>query len=108
MNAVACGHVLEISTADKIRSFAALAPGWHYGKGGPITGIVADLALEAEALLRSKGIITGAFAGDENAILVTGYLYDAQDRMVEIEIRVENDCGAVAVRDANLQRNNAP
>lgn len=62
------------NTRSKIRNFAKLPIGWHYGEGGPIHGSVLDLGLAVEALLHLHGYPkTGAFPGIDGEIQVTGY-----------------------------------
>jgi hypothetical protein len=63
-----------IQTAKKIHSFGTLAPGWHYGSGGPIPKPTRDLAQEVLISFAANGFRrTNAFAGENMEILVCAY-----------------------------------
>lgn len=75
------------ATIDKLRSYADLPNGWHYGRGGPIAAHVIQLAIEAEKILRASGYpVTGCFPGVDGEIQVCGYL---NDRCLTMEVREE-------------------
>lgn len=81
------GNSQAMSTPDKIRSFGHLAPGWHYGNGGPAASDIVELALAAEKMLRGAGYPeTGAFPGVDGEIQVTGY---RGTQCVTVEIRCD-------------------
>lgn len=63
-----------MSTADRIRSFATLQQGWHYGTGGPISADVIERAVAWDARLREWGYeATEGFASEARSVLVCGY-----------------------------------
>lgn len=63
------------STPDKIRSYAHLPKGWHYGSGDRLSSRIIELALSAEKMLRASGFPeTDCFLGDGGEIQVCGYL----------------------------------
>jgi hypothetical protein len=78
----------NLATVQKIASFRHLAPGWHYGAGGPIDEKVTDMAFAMLARLTMAGLFdTDAFAGGDGEVMVTAYEGDHY-----IEIIVEADC----------------
>jgi hypothetical protein len=63
-----------IQTANKIRDFGSLTPGWHYGSGGPIPKPMRDVAQEVLISFAINGFHrTNAFAGENLEILVCAY-----------------------------------
>lgn len=62
-------------TARKIRDFASLPVGWHYGSGRPPSVRTVAWALGYAALLSALGFSkTDAFPGPDGEVMVTGYL----------------------------------
>jgi len=85
-------------TAEKIRSFADLPAGWHFGVGRPSDIAETQRALAILDDLRSLGFTTtNAFPGQDGEIAVT---VDALDN--DIEIIVEVGELYTLVRDKNL------
>jgi hypothetical protein len=81
------GINLEISghTEQKIRSFRHLTPGWHYGRGIPISETVTRIALRLNALSRYMGVLTtDAFPGVDGEILLTCYV---REHYLEVLVR---------------------
>jgi len=75
------------ATAEKIISFGSLAPGWHYGNGGPINSKTIDLALAIYWQFFLGGLEeTDAFPGADGEVMVTAY-FDAH----YLEVIVESD-----------------
>lgn len=65
---------LATSTEGKIRSFARLPRGWHYGSGTPISHNIIATALAYHHLFASLGFVeTDAFPGVGGEIMVTAY-----------------------------------
>jgi len=63
-----------VTTADKIRSFADLAPGWLNGSGVPLCPEMIALALLVEKAFRDMGFpLTGAFPGGDGDCEIRGY-----------------------------------
>jgi hypothetical protein len=61
-------------TEMKIRSFASLPQGWHYGEGAPITEQSLSAALTILGKLSNEGFLrTDAFPGIEGDVQVTAY-----------------------------------
>ncbi len=73
------------SRAMQIRSFAKLAPGWHYGDGCPATADAVAAALVIDTLLLESNVHEiEAFPGVDGGILISGYHGDHT-----LEIRCE-------------------
>jgi hypothetical protein len=65
------------STEAKIRSFAKLPPGWHYGSGQPATFAMIAIALEWLHALAPLGFYeSDAFPGEAGQIMITAYRGD--------------------------------
>jgi hypothetical protein len=61
-------------TLAKLERFRALKPGWHYGRGGPISDSVLERATDLFYFLIMIGFTrTDAFAGPEGEALITAY-----------------------------------
>jgi hypothetical protein len=74
-------------TERKLRSFAALQPGWHYGEGGPIEGEILDDAIALNRYALHLGFArTNAFPGLNGEARVT--IYDGEHYL---EFTVEPD-----------------
>jgi hypothetical protein len=64
-------------TLDKIKSFTKLRRGWHYGRGGPISREILDIAADLHGHLMMIGLTrTDAFAGADGEVLLTAYHND--------------------------------
>lgn len=83
------------TTLGKIRGFARLKKGWHYGEGGPIR---AQVRTHAESVFQKYLFLgltrTNAFAGSDGEILVTAYRGDHYygiivERSGEVSVRHE-------------------
>lgn len=60
------------TTEEKIASFADLPKGWDYGRGGPLSAALMNIAKDWNLLLRSRNLdYTDAFPGDSK-ITITG------------------------------------
>ena len=71
----------------KISSFAALARGWDYGRGGPISQDVLDCAFEWNRFFRKRGFLeTDAFPGGDGEVVIA-----AGCGVHDIEIIIEPD-----------------
>jgi len=70
-------------TARKIRGFARLPLGWHYGTGVPATGQAVRKALEALGMGAVLVLDSDAFPGEDGGIAVAFY---HGDRSVEVVI----------------------
>jgi hypothetical protein len=62
-----------IPTEGKIRGFAAMPIGWHYGRGGPAQQPVIEAALRLNSIARNAALETDAFLGPDNEVQVTVY-----------------------------------
>jgi hypothetical protein len=61
-------------TANKIRSFANLAKGWHFGVGrAPASSTIASALAWHAQLVRLGFTTTDAFAGAEGEVMITAY-----------------------------------
>ena len=78
----------DISASDtiqRIRSFANLAVGWHYGQGNPPSADAIDRAISLVNFAQREGFHkTDAFPGIEGSILTTVYYYTFT---LEFEVR---------------------
>ncbi|MGJ0505685.1 MAG: hypothetical protein ACR652_00840 [Methylocystis sp.] len=64
----------KTATRQKIASFASLREGWHYGRGGPISGsVLSDATQVYHSFLLNGFSRTDAFAGAGGEVLVTAY-----------------------------------
>jgi hypothetical protein len=78
---------VQNDTANKIRSFADLPDGWHFGAGRSASALMISRALGWQDKLRRFGFaITGAFPGANGEIMVTGY-----EGVHYVEILLETD-----------------
>jgi hypothetical protein len=85
----------EHPTRRKIRGFADLAEGWHYGEGGPISTRAVDAALGLHAAALRLGFTeTNAFPGLNGEIEIT--LYTGPHY---IEFIIERDCSVSVARE---------
>lgn len=89
----------------KIKSFAHLEKGWHYGDGGPSPKAVVDTALRLAAHLRSLRLDNiDAFAGDSGEISIAA-IYGEHT----IDVIVETDGSVSVIHDKNdVQQSNEP
>ena len=83
-----------IKVATKIRSFAQLPVGWHYGEGRPISAKVISRALEYSDFLAIQGLGAEAFASERGSITL---LVNINGKYTEI--RVETGRTYTIVRD---------
>ena len=100
------------SQAAKIRSFAQLPDGWHYGEGCAATGEAMGVAVEVDALFLMYGAdAVEVFPDVDGGILVSGYreseslevLCGPSGRLTivhEVEDEVVADRGDVSIDDA--------
>jgi hypothetical protein len=71
---IAQGQGANVQTERKIRSFAQLPQGWHYGAGGPIAGEIIHIACQYLWHLMMLGFVeTDAFPGVDGEVMVTAY-----------------------------------
>jgi hypothetical protein len=81
--------------ATKIRSFAALPKGWHYGEGGPISARVINASLMWYDFLIDAGVDRiGATPSEDGAVVVSAHI-----RGRYTEIISENDKTFTVIRD---------
>jgi hypothetical protein len=74
-------------TEQKIRSYAKLPPGWHYGSGGPAQPRIVQIALEYLWFFLSFGYSEAdAFPGVDGAIMVSAY---RGKHCVEVTVEVD-------------------
>ena len=86
-----------MTTEEKIRSFAALPPGWHFGQGVPPPPERVDQALRLLAAGREAGWPeTDAFPGVDGEVRITFYREDGY-----LELTLERDGGVSVVREQN-------
>jgi hypothetical protein len=84
-----------MTTPDKIRSYAHLPKGWHYGSGDRLESQIIELAIAAEKMLRDMGFPeTDCFPGVGGEIKVTSYLHGPESMKgkrtcIEIDITKE-------------------
>src|ERR1700683_3178244 len=79
-------------TEEKIKSFATLARGWDYGRGGPIPEKTLREARAWNAILKENGFgDIDAFPGGDNEVIVAGSL-----GAYYVEAIIEND-GKVSI-----------
>lgn len=85
----------NLETQSKIDSFRKLPPGWHYGRGGPISDVVIAKAKEILCLLVQKGLTSNdAFPGADGEIQLTAYHADHY-----ISVIIEPDLSASFIHE---------
>jgi hypothetical protein len=93
------GIVTIDSTAQKIRGFSNLSPGWHYGEGKAPSEAMIDAAIGWNSTLLSAGFsTTDAFPGTHGEVMITGYYGPHY-----IEILLETDFGVTLTYEINNQ-----
>ena len=96
---------LENSVDLKVRSFAYLEKGWHYGDGGPSPKDVVSVALRLSSYLRALGLYNiDAFAGDSGEISLSA-IYNEHT----IDVIAEVNGSVSVIYDKNdVQQSNDP
>jgi hypothetical protein len=82
----------------KINSFSSLPMGWHYGDGGPISGLIIDMALRWYNLIISRVARDVDVSPSETGAVLFGFTL--ADRYTEVMCEADGDVTVVHERNA--------
>lgn len=101
-------EIVPFTTADKIRAFQRLAPGWSYSNGEPVSQATVDIALALHQELAKHGFVeTDAFPGLGGEVMLRVYatgktIEFVVERSGTVSLFVESDAGDEAAPQYGL------